>query len=102
MKLAEPAPSRPPATPRFVGVNKFVMEYMACSHIPGVAPLGCATPSEELYPADKLLRLAAAIGRRQPSVASRYVMDHRHRPAEGRNRAARVEFGCNLTPRTSS
>jgi DNA-binding GntR family transcriptional regulator len=43
-KLAEPALSRPPATPRFVGVNQFVMEYLACSHLPGVVPLAaCRT-----------------------------------------------------------
>jgi DNA-binding transcriptional MocR family regulator len=97
VKLAEPAPSRPPTTPRFVGVNRFVMEYLACSQIPGVAPLGCATPSEELYPADKLLRLASGISRRQPSMASRYVMDTgavRLRSAIARRA---VEFGCNLT-----
>jgi len=97
LKLAEPAPSRPPATARFVGINKFVMEYLACSNIPGVAPLGCATPSEELYPADKLLRLAAGIARRQPSVASRYAMGTG--AAALRTAIARraVEFGCNLT-----
>jgi DNA-binding transcriptional MocR family regulator len=99
MKLAEPALSRPPATPRFVGVNKFVMEYMACSQIPGVAPLGCATPSEELYPADKLLRLAAAIGRRRPSVASRYVMDTGTAKLRGAIARRAVEFGCSLTDR---
>src|SRR5262245_59855351 len=59
-KLTEPAPSSPPASARFVGVNQFVMEYLRCSETPGVAPLGCATPSEELYPGDKLQRLVAA------------------------------------------
>jgi DNA-binding transcriptional MocR family regulator len=97
-KLAEPAPSRPPATPRFVGVNKFVMEYLACSHLPGVAPLGCATPSEELYPADKLLRLAAAIARRQPNVASRYLMDTGNARLKSAIARRAVEFGCTLAP----
>jgi DNA-binding transcriptional MocR family regulator len=97
-KLAEPAASRPPATPRFVGVNKFVMEYLACSHLPGVAPLGCATPSEELYPADKLLRLAAAIARRQPNVASRYLMDTGNARLKSAIVRRAVEFGCILAP----
>jgi DNA-binding transcriptional MocR family regulator len=95
-RLAEPAPSRPPTTPRFVGVNQFVMEYLACSQLPGVAPLGCATPSEELYPADKLLRLAAAIARRQRNVASRYLMDTGNTRLKSAIARRAVEFGCTL------
>ena len=98
-KLAEPAPSRPPVTARFVGVNKFVMEYLACSHLPGVAPLGCATPSEELYPAQRLLRLASAIARRQPNVASRYLTDTGNAKLKAAIARRAVEFGCALAPR---
>lgn len=97
-KLAEPAPSRPPTRSRFVGVNQFVMEYLACSQLPGVAPLGCATPSEELYPAEKLLRLAAAIARRQRNVASRYVMDTGNVRLKSAIARRAVEFGCSLAP----
>jgi DNA-binding transcriptional MocR family regulator len=96
-KLEEPQPSQPPAAARFVGVNRFVMEYLECSNLPGVAPLGCATPGEELYPGDKLVRLASSIARRSPSVASRYTMsmgNDRLRSAIARRA---VEFGCTLS-----
>lgn len=97
-RFAEPAASSPPAGARFVGVNAVVMEYLACSEQPGVAPLGCATPAESLYPGEKLQRLAAAIGRRDPELAARYVTS----PGHPRLRAAiarrGVEFGCALDP----
>jgi DNA-binding transcriptional MocR family regulator len=98
-KLEEPAQSKPPASARPVGVNQYVMEYLQCSSVPGVAPLGCATPSEELYPADKLMRLTTSIARREPDIASRYVMstgDDRLKIAIARRA---VEFGCALKPR---
>jgi DNA-binding transcriptional MocR family regulator len=97
-RLREPAPSAPPAKPRFVGVNQFVMEYLECSERPGVAPLGCATPHESLYPGEKLQRLMASIGRRRPDLTARYVMSagtDRLREAIARRA---VDFGCALDP----
>ena len=93
-KLAEPAPSSPPASARFVGVNRYVMEYLACSETPGVAPLGCATPSEELYPGEKLQRLLTSIGRRRPDLASRYVMSTGNPQLKAAIARRAVEFGC--------
>jgi len=97
-KLAEPAPSSPPAAARFVGVNRYVMEYLACSETPGVAPLGCATPSEDLYPGEKLQRLLTAIGRRRPDLASRYVMSTGNQQLKAAIARRAVEFGCTLDP----
>jgi DNA-binding transcriptional MocR family regulator len=97
-KLAEPAPSSPPAAARLVGVNRTVMEYLACSETPGVAPLGCATPSQELYPGEKLQRLLAAIGRRRPDLASRYVMSTGNPQLKAAITRRAVEFGCTLDP----
>jgi DNA-binding transcriptional MocR family regulator len=97
-KLAEPAPSSPPAAARLVGVNRTVMEYLACSETPGVAPLGCATPSEELYPGEKLQRLLGAIGRRRPDLASRYVMSTGNWQLKAAIARRAVEFGCTLHP----
>jgi DNA-binding transcriptional MocR family regulator len=96
-RLEEPRQSKPPAAARFVGVNRFVMEYLECSNQPGVAPLGCATPSEELYPGDRLVRLVASIARRQPAVASRYTMSLGSEPLRSAIARRAVEFGCALS-----
>jgi DNA-binding transcriptional MocR family regulator len=96
-RLEEPRQSRPPAAARFVGVNRFVMEYLECSNQPGVAPLGCATPAEELYPGDKLVRLMASIARRQPGVASRYTMSPGSETLRRAIARRAVDFGCALS-----
>ncbi len=96
-RLDEPGLSAPPGAARFVGINRFVMEYLECSERPGVAPLGCATPSEHLYPAEKLLRLIASIARRQPALASRYAMSTGHPALKAAIARRSVEFGCALT-----
>ena len=97
-KLAEPAASSPPAAARFVGINQYVMQYLACSETPGVAPLGCATPSENLYPGEKLHRLLATIGRRRPELAARYVMSTGNERLKAAIARRAVEFGCTLNP----
>jgi DNA-binding transcriptional MocR family regulator len=97
-KLAEPAASSPPPGARAVGVNAFVMEYLACSEQPGVAPLGCATPAESLYPGEKLQRLMAAIGRRHPELAARYTTSTGHERLRGAIARRAIEFGCALDP----
>jgi DNA-binding transcriptional MocR family regulator len=62
-----------------------------------VAPLGCATPSEELYPADKLVRLASSIARRDRWVASRYTMSMGNDKLRSAIARRAVEFGCTLS-----
>jgi DNA-binding transcriptional MocR family regulator len=97
-RLAEPAPSSPPPAARPVGVNEYVMEYLACSEQAGVAPLGCATPHESLYPGEKLQRLMASIGRRRPELAARYVMSTGTEQLRSAIARRAVEFGCALDP----
>ena len=97
-RMAEPSISSPPPAAAFVGVTRLVMEYVACSERTAVVPLGCATPSETLFPAQKLTRLLNAAARRRPALLSHYGMSMGH-PAL-RNAIARraVEFGCSLVP----
>ena len=97
-RLPEPAASAPPPAARFVGVNDYVMEYLACSERPGVAPLGCATPHESLYPGEKLHRLMASIGRRRPELAVRYVMSAGTDALRTAIARRSVDFGCALDP----
>ena len=96
--LAEPAASRPPAAPRFVGVTQLVMEVLESSRDANVIPLGAACPAVELFPNDKLLRLANSEGRRHPELLGAYAMSTGH--ARLRTMIARrsVEFGCKLSP----
>ena len=95
-RLAEPAPSSPPAAARFVGINEYVMEYLACAERPDVAPLGCAVPHDSLYPGEKLLRLMAAIGRRRPELSSRYVTSTGTQQLRTAIARRSVDFGCAL------
>jgi len=97
-RMGEPAASSPPAAPAFVGISALVMEYVACSEQPGMAPLGCATPSETFYPGDKLGRLMAAASRRRPSLISHYGMSMGHPALRGAIARRGVEFGCSLVP----
>ena len=97
LALAEPTTSTPPSTARFVGVNQLVMEVLeALRQVDGV-PLGSACPAQELFPADKLLRLAHAEGRRKPQLLGAYAMS----PGLDKLRAmiARrsLDFGCRLS-----
>jgi DNA-binding transcriptional MocR family regulator len=96
--LAEPAVSRPPAAPRFVGVNQLVMEVLESSRDANLVPLGAACPAQELFPNEKLLRLASLEGRRNPGMLGAYAMSPGH--ARLRTMIARrsVEFGCTLNP----
>jgi DNA-binding transcriptional MocR family regulator len=94
----EPAPSAPPAAPHFVGVNRFVMEYLACSELPNVAPLGCATPHESLYPGEKVQRLMASISRRRTDLVARYVMSGGNEQLRMAIARRAVDFGCALDP----
>ena len=94
----EPRMSSPPARARYVGVNEFVMQYLACSEMPGVAPLGCATPAPGLYPAGKLLHLMAQLARREPELVSRYPTTGGHPKLQAAIARRSVEWGCALAP----
>lgn len=96
-RLDTPSVSSPPLSASFVGINHVVMEYLRCSELPGVVPLGCATPSATLYPGEKLGRLIAAISRRQPEMASNYTMSTGHPALRSAIARRAVEFGCALS-----
>ena len=96
--LAEPAASRPPAAPRFVGVTQLVMEVLESSRDANVIPLGAACPAVELFPNDKLLRLANSEGRRHPELLGAYAMSTGHARLRAMIARRSVEFGCKLSP----
>lgn len=95
-RLDAPAASSPPLAARFVGINHMVMEYLECSEIPGVVPLGCATPSRSLYPVDKLARLLGTLGRRHCESIGEYTMSTGHPSLRSAIARRSVEFGCAL------
>ncbi|MEO8626930.1 MAG: PLP-dependent aminotransferase family protein [Betaproteobacteria bacterium] len=97
-RLAEPATSKPPTAPRFVGVNQLVMEVLESMRDSEVVPLGAACPNGRLFPNDKLMRLAQREARRNPDLLGAYGMS----PGNARLRTmiARrsLDFGCHLSP----
>ena len=97
--LAEPNTSTPPGTPRFVGVNQLVTEVLDSSarQADGV-PLGSACPAPELFPAEKLLRLAHAEGRRRPQLMGAYPMSAGHEKLRTMIARRSLDFGCRLRP----
>ena len=95
-RLELPNVSSPPLSASFVGINHVVMEYLQCSELPDVVPLGCATPSETLYPGDKLARLLASIARHHPRMSARYAMSMGHPSLRKAIARRAVEFGCAL------
>src|SRR5689334_4543106 len=97
-RLEEPKTSTPGASARFVGVSELVKEVLDASLDHDVTALGAACPGPELFPNEKLLRLASTEGRRRPHLLGAYPMS----PGNDRLRAmiARrsVDFGCRLSP----
>ena len=96
--LAEPATSTPPATARFVGVNQLVMEVLESVRQADVVPLGSACPAQELFPAEKLLRLAHAEGRRKPQLMGAYAMSLGHEKLRAMIARRSLDYGCRLSP----
>ncbi|HET6280841.1 MAG TPA: PLP-dependent aminotransferase family protein [Polyangia bacterium] len=95
--LAEPATSKPPATARFVGVNQLVMEVLEAGRISGVVPLGSACPSPEMFPGEKLLRLAHTEGRRKHHLMAAYPMSPGYEKLRTMIARRSVDFGCRLS-----
>jgi DNA-binding transcriptional MocR family regulator len=97
-RLAEPKTSAPPAAARFVGISALVKEVLESAQHADAIPLGAACPNPDLFPNDKLLRLAHAEGRRRPHLLGAYPMS----PGNDRLRSiiARrsLDLGCRLSP----
>lgn len=70
--LGEPATSKPPRVPRYVGVSGMVARVREAALNPRLVPLGTASPAAELFPAQRFQRLAAGVARRQPMVLTTY------------------------------
>ncbi|HTO44760.1 MAG TPA: PLP-dependent aminotransferase family protein [Burkholderiales bacterium] len=96
--LAEPNTSTPPGTPRFVGVNQLVTEVLDSVRQADGVPLGSACPAQELFPAEKLLRLAHAEGRRRPQLMGAYPMSTGYDKLRTTIARRSLDFGCRLSP----
>ena len=98
VRLAEPATSAPPSAPRFVGVNQLVMEVLEAARDSDVVALGAACPGQELFPNEKLLRLAHAEGRRRPQLLGAYAMSPGNERLRTMIARRSLDFGCRLSP----
>ena len=72
--LAEPAVSRPPPSPRLVGVHALVNRVLLSASDADVVPFGAAMPNAALVPTAKLQRTVARIARRQPGSMAAYSL----------------------------
>lgn len=69
---AEPAISKPPRSPHFVGVHELVSRVLESGGQPDIVPFGAAIPSAELVPVAKLQRIVSTVARRQPESIAAY------------------------------
>jgi DNA-binding transcriptional MocR family regulator len=97
-RLGEPATSTPPSAARFVGVNQLVMEVLQSARDTDVTPLGAACPDPDLFPNDKLLRLAHSEGRRRPELLGAYPMSPGNDRLLAMIARRSLDFGCRLRP----
>ena len=97
-RLGEPATSAPPSAARFVGVNQLAMEVLQSVRDSDVTPLGAACPDPELFPNDKLMRLAHSEGRRRPELLGAYPMSPGNDRLLAMIARRSLDFGCRLRP----
>jgi DNA-binding transcriptional MocR family regulator len=71
-ELDEPAPSRPPLSPRYVVTPSLQRDYIDAFQAPGAVHLGPVVPPPPLFPAQRLARLVAATARREPALTVSY------------------------------
>ncbi|MGH8194875.1 MAG: PLP-dependent aminotransferase family protein [Woeseiaceae bacterium] len=94
-ELPEPAPSRPPATARYVGTPPLLREYIETLATPQMMRLGAVVPEPSMFPAKRITRSLAAIARRNPELAVTY--DVYSSGADGLRRAiARRALDCGV------
>ena len=70
--LEEPTITRPPRVPRYVGIASMVARVREAALNPQIVPLGTASPAAELFPAQRLQRIASSVARRDPKVLTTY------------------------------
>lgn len=92
----ELAMTRPPATPRAVGVNNLFGRLVDASANAELVPLGAATPEVGWFPGKALQRQLATTARRRPELLVEYS-HHLGLPALQHEIARRyAEMGCEL------
>ena len=98
-RLDEPATSRPPRAPAYVGITGVVAKLREAAQTPGLIGLGTASPSPELFPAQRLQRLLSSVVRRKPALLTTYGFSSGN--ALFRHQLARryLEWGVNLDER---
>jgi DNA-binding transcriptional MocR family regulator len=97
-RLDEPKTSAPTAGARFVGVSELVKEVLEAGRDNDITPLGAACPGPELFPNEKLLRLAHSEGRRHPHLLGAYPMSPGNDGLRTMIARRSVDFGCHLAP----
>lgn len=96
--VPEPAPARPAAAPRRVGVGAIIAEAIAAASDPAKVPLGAACPDPRLLLAGPLNRALRAAMRAAPDHSAGYAFPP-GLPALRRQIARRsLALGCSLPP----
>jgi len=92
----EPAPSNPPASPRYAVTPTLLQEFVRALDRPGVVRLGAALPPADWFPTRQLARLSSSINRRRPELAATYQVSQG--ASELRSVIARraLEIGCHI------
>ncbi|MET1083960.1 MAG: PLP-dependent aminotransferase family protein [Burkholderiales bacterium] len=72
--LREPATTRPPAAPQFVGVTQLVTDIIRAARDPKIVPLGAGVPAADLFPTSKLQRLLSSVSRRRTRLLGHYSL----------------------------
>ena len=95
-KAQEPAPSKPPASPRYAVTPTLLQEYIDAIDRPGAIRLGSLLPPPSWFPTLRLARIASSINRRRPELSATYTLTRG--ATELREVIARraLEVGCRL------
>lgn len=80
MDTPEPRMAKPMAKPSYVGVDDLTAEVIALSMNPSYLPFGAACPHHSLFPTQKLARLLGSVGRDDPSLIARHVLNWAYDP----------------------
>ncbi len=94
----EPAISKPPPSPRLVGVSALVQEILDARK-PGVVSFGAACPSHELMPTQKLRRVLSSVARRRPASLTQYTLPPGNEELRRQIARRALDTGCSLAAR---
>lgn len=94
----EPALSRPPRSPRLVGVHELVDRVLEDARHPDIVPLGAGLPGSDGIPTAKLRRLVSAIARREPQCLGNYSLPPGRIELRRQVALRARDWGVRLTP----